>query len=305
MQRRTHGIMPAWPLTTLVVTAIYLGLAALKAATISNHENDMPLEKDGTGKRWVEMHFVTPGTAEQVWQAMATGAGNAAWFTRATIEERVGGALKFHFGPEISSAGEVTIWEPPHRFGYVEREWNEGAPPVATEIAIASRADRQCTVRMVHSLVSAKDTWDDQLENFERGWPAFFEVLRIYLANFAGMNAASFQAMTSVEGEHLAVWTGLVNKLDLSGANVGERRSITQPAQLSGIVERIQQDSKVRVITLRLDSPTPGVALIGTYGSTSNVTASVSVFFYGNEADATATANSREWQGWLRDNAGK
>jgi len=59
------------------------------------------------------------------------------------------------------------------------------------------------------------------------------------------------------------------------------------------------------VITLRLDSPTPGVALIGTYGSTSNVTASVSVFFYGNEADATATANSREWQGWLRDNAGK
>ncbi|MBN9170044.1 MAG: polysaccharide biosynthesis protein, partial [Microbacterium sp.] len=23
-------------------------------------------------------------------------------------------------------AGEVTTWEPPHRFGYVERDWSEG-----------------------------------------------------------------------------------------------------------------------------------------------------------------------------------
>ena len=30
---------------------------------------------------------------------MATGAGNAAWFTKAEIEERVGGVLRFDFGP--------------------------------------------------------------------------------------------------------------------------------------------------------------------------------------------------------------
>ena len=265
----------------------------------------MPLEKDGTGKRWVEMHFVTPGTPEQVWQAMATGPGNAAWFTKATIEERVGGALKFHFGPEITSSGEVTAWEPPHRFGYVEREWDEGAPPVATEIAIVGRPDGQCTVRMSHSLVSAKDDWDKQLENFERGWPAFFEILRIYLTNFAGMSAASFQVMKSVEGEHLAVWTSLIEKLDLRGANVGERRTIAQPVELSGTVERIQQEEKVRVITLRLDTPIPGIALVGTYGSSSNVNASVSIFFYGNDAESTAAANSQEWQSWLKDNLGK
>lgn len=68
----------------------------------------MPLKKDGTGKRWVEMELIVPGTPEQVWQAMATGPGNTAWFTRTTIDERVGGAVRFDFGPNGNSAGEVS-----------------------------------------------------------------------------------------------------------------------------------------------------------------------------------------------------
>src|SRR5688500_3508622 len=106
----------------------------------------MPIKKDGKGNRWVEMEFLTPGTPEQVWEAMATGAGNTAWFTKTTIEERVGGALRFDFGPAGGSSGEVTTWDPPRRFGYVEREWSEGAPPVATEITITSRSGDQCVV---------------------------------------------------------------------------------------------------------------------------------------------------------------
>ncbi|ESZ18472.1 hypothetical protein X737_18045 [Mesorhizobium sp. L48C026A00] len=35
----------------------------------------MPIKKDETGKRWVEMEFITP---EQVWRAIATGPGNTA-----------------------------------------------------------------------------------------------------------------------------------------------------------------------------------------------------------------------------------
>jgi len=38
------------------------------------------------------------------------------------------------------SAGEVTVWEPPFRFGYVERDWAPGASPLATEVAITSRS---------------------------------------------------------------------------------------------------------------------------------------------------------------------
>ncbi|CAH2400009.1 hypothetical protein [Mesorhizobium ventifaucium] len=46
----------------------------------------MPIKKGETGKRWVEMEFITPGTPEQVWRAIATGPGNTAWFTKTTID---------------------------------------------------------------------------------------------------------------------------------------------------------------------------------------------------------------------------
>jgi uncharacterized protein YndB with AHSA1/START domain len=262
----------------------------------------MPIKKDESGKRWVEMTFVTPGTPEQVWHAMATGAGNAAWFTKATIEERVGGTLQFHFGPGMTSSGEVTRWEPPRCFGYIEREWSQGAPPIATEITITSRSGGQCVVRMVHSLFSSTDDWDDQMESFESGWPGFFEVLRIYLANYPGMKGSSFQAMTGVQGEPLTVWTRLVDKLNLAGANVGEERATPTPEELVGIVERIQQDSKIRAITLRLNAPSPGVAVIAIYASGKLINASVSGFFYGDDAEAIAGASSKTWQEWVAKN---
>ena len=58
----------------------------------------MPLNKDDSGRRWVEMEFLVPGTPEQVWHAIATGPGMSAWFTPTTVEEKVGGAITFHFG---------------------------------------------------------------------------------------------------------------------------------------------------------------------------------------------------------------
>jgi uncharacterized protein YndB with AHSA1/START domain len=261
----------------------------------------MPIKKDETGKRWVEIHFTVPGTPEQVWQAMATGSGNAAWFTNATIEERVGGSVKFHFGPEMSSSGEVTMWEPPHLFGYVERQWSEGAPPIATEITIASRAGGQCVVRMVHSLFSSTDDWDDQMEGFESGWTGFIEVLRIYLANFAGMKAASFQVMHTAQADHGAVWSRLLEKLNLAGANVGERREASHPEKLSGVVEHMHQDQKIREVTLRLDAPMPGVFVVGSYGTGNGINASMSTFFYGDRAERQVATSQPKWQQWIRE----
>ncbi len=259
----------------------------------------MPIKKDETGKRWVEMNFVVPGTPEQVWNAIATGPGNAAWFTKATIEERVGGVLRFQFGPEMSTTGEVTQWEPPHQFGYVERQWSEGAPPCATEITITSRTGGQCVVRMVHSLFTSSDAWDNQMESFESGWPGFFEVLRIYLANFAGMRAASFQAMASAPGEHSAVWARLVDKLNLAGANVGDQRTIDAAEALAGVVQHTQQNHKIRHTIVRIDTPAPGIAIIGTYGTPAGTNVSLSMFLYGDDAAARAAASAPKWQAWL------
>lgn len=134
----------------------------------------MPIKKDDAGRRWVEMEFIVPGTPEQVWEAMATGPGNAAWFTPVAIEERVGGTIRFDFGENGDSAGEVTAWQPPHRFGYVEHGWGGGAPPLATEITVTARSGGKCLVRMVHSLFSSTDDWEAQATASEAKWKDWF-----------------------------------------------------------------------------------------------------------------------------------
>jgi len=68
----------------------------------------MPIKKDATGKRWVEMELLVPGTPEQVWHALATGPGYATWFVKGEIEPRVGGKFSLDFGQGLVTTGEVT-----------------------------------------------------------------------------------------------------------------------------------------------------------------------------------------------------
>ena len=63
----------------------------------------MPVKKDDSGRRWVEMEFLVPGTPEQVWQAIATGPGMSAWFTPTIVDERVGGAITFDSAPTTAA----------------------------------------------------------------------------------------------------------------------------------------------------------------------------------------------------------
>lgn len=261
----------------------------------------MPIKKDEPSqRRWVEMQLVVPGTPEQVWQAMATGPGNAAWFTRAEIEERVGGTLRFIFGPGISTEGEVTHWQPPQHFGYVERGWMEGAPPCFTELEITGRDGGKCLVRMVHSLFTSDEKWDDQLESFESGWPGFFAILKMYLAHFAGRTAGSFQAMGAARGTALEVWQGLLRGVGLHGADRDEERTLAGGAEdWRVVVEGTQQDAKIRTVLLRLAAPEQGVALLATVDTGKSIRVSLSTFLYGENAPQRAEDSRRQWQAWM------
>ena len=90
--------------------------------------------------------------------------------------------------------------------------------------------------------------------------------------------------------------------LDLTGANVGERRTTpSQPQTLSGILEHILQTTKQRWILMRLDAPAPAIALIGTYGTGTQVNASMTIFFYGDTANDQSAASQRMWQTWMTE----
>lgn len=273
----------------------------------------MPIRKDGTGKRWIEMELIVPATPEQVWHAMATGEGNAGWFVKAEIEPKEGGPMHFDFGEGALSGGSVTAWEPPARFGYEERDWAPGAPPVATEITITARSGGRSVVRMVHSLFSTSDEWDDQMEGFESGWPGFFALLRVYLTHFAGASAASFIAMQRTDTDALTAWTRLCDVLGLAGASVGERRTATSGPELwTGIVEHVHQDLQQRWVLVRIVEPSDGVVLVGTHqsaaslndveakiGKSAGTNVSVCRYFYGEGAAARLTESETRWRAWL------
>ena len=265
----------------------------------------MPVKKDADGKRWVEMETLIPGTPEQVWQSMCTGPGMGTWFTRVTVEEHLGGKVSFDLGGSVSNA-VVTAWQPPKQFGYLESEWMPGAPPIATELTISARNDGKCLVRLVHSLFASKEDWDDQLESFEGGWAGFFDVLRVYQANFAGLKAAQFSMMLPARGEALEVWKRIVTSAGLEGANVGERhKSSGGPQPLDGTVEKTMQDARQRFVMLRLDAPFKGITSVGTYvGGDGVVMASAWTWVYGDDAETLAGKHEPQWRQWLEKMAG-
>ncbi|MGW0158039.1 SRPBCC family protein [Mycobacterium sp. NPDC003323] len=259
----------------------------------------MPINHDD-GKRWLELNLVVPGTPEQVWRAVATGAGNSAWFTQTEIDERVGGAIRFDFGPSGSSEGEVTEWDPPRRIGYVERDWCGDAPPVATEITVTARSGDRCVIRMVHSLFTDADDWDDQIEGFESGWPGHFAILQSYLAHFPDRPAATFHISAGADGTE--PWKRFTAAFGVDGVDVGDLRTIGVVADnINGQVERIYQDQRQRYMLLRLAEPIPGLIQLGMHTSPEHAVVGINAFFYGDKAREDAELSRASWQRLLDD----
>ncbi|MFI5506633.1 SRPBCC domain-containing protein [Mycobacterium sp. NPDC051804] len=265
----------------------------------------MPLKRDDSGRRWVEMEFLVPGTPEQVWQAIATGPGMSAWFTTTHVEERVGGAISFDFGDENCgadvSSGKVTAWDPPVRLEYEEYGWSGDAPPVATEVTVTARSGDQCVVRMVHTMITDKDDWDGEIESFETGWPGFFEILKVYLANFAGAQPATIRASAAHLGGEKQAWSKMTSALNVATADVGDRvESPTHAPRLAGRVERIHQNGVSREVMLRIDQPAPGIAVVGACTVGQEGRAMAGIYLYGPDAADVASAEQPKWTSWLR-----
>jgi len=255
------------------------------------HDDSVPV-------RSIELEIDVPGTPEQVWQAIATGPGFSAWFCPTTVEEREGGAVTFFMGPGLESGGVVTAWDPPRRFAAEERDWVPGAPPVATEIFVEAKAGGICRVRLVNSLFTSKADWDDQLAGFEKGWPLFLEILRLYLTHFPGAlcSPARVLSMTTMNEEQ--AWATLLGGLGLTGARPGQphtTRGLDAP-ELTGVVESVREHA----LLLRTDEPSPGVVAFGASDcGPQGMLVWLGLHFYGDTAAPIAAREEPKWQAWL------
>jgi len=165
----------------------------------------MPVKKEPSGRRSVQVEVEVPGTPEEVWRAIGTGAGISSWFVPTKLDERVGGKLTCTFAPGMESSATITAWNPPH-YSAAEGPLGPNAPTLATEWFVEARSGGTCIVRVVHSLFASTDDWDKQLEDSESGWPAFFHTLRLVLTHFRGQQFAAIHELSMPPGPQSQLW---------------------------------------------------------------------------------------------------
>jgi uncharacterized protein YndB with AHSA1/START domain len=260
----------------------------------------MPVKKDPSGRRYVEAEVEVPGSPEQVWDAIATGAGVSSWFVPAEIEERIGGTAKLNFGPGMDSFATVTAWEPPHRFAADSRDDPApGSPTIATEWIVESRGGGTCTVRVVHSWFADSDNWDKQFEGHEQGWVVFFRILRAYLTHFPGQHASMFHVMAMAPGDVTSVWRAFTEPLGLGAPTAGSTvTSAPDAPRFSAVVERVGTREHPELL-LRLQQPVQGLAHLFAMPMGGTIVLPARFFLFGTGATEAAARMEPQWKAWM------
>jgi uncharacterized protein YndB with AHSA1/START domain len=109
------------------------------------------------------------GTPEDVWHAVATNEGNAAWLF-----------------PGLVDRDQATVWEPPHRL--VLRMEGENGWFNQIEDVIEARNGSTTVLRYVHSGILDED-WDNQYDSAGRHTDFYLHTLGQYLEHFNGRTA--------------------------------------------------------------------------------------------------------------------
>ena len=149
----------------------------------------MGVQIDESGRRSVQAYVLVGGSPGLIWEAIATGSGLSSWFVPASFVPPEGGmGSQLHAargtGPDVVVT--VTSWEPTSKFTTESHDLGENAPVVSTEWSIERRSGGKFLVRVVRSVTATTNEWDEALENWEAGWPAFFDNLRDYVEQPGG-----------------------------------------------------------------------------------------------------------------------
>ncbi|QCB94792.1 SRPBCC family protein [Cellulomonas shaoxiangyii] len=240
-----------------------------------------------------------PGTPEQVWQAIATAAGLSAWFLPTRLEEREGGSLHFSMGPEMGSDGHVTGWEPPHRLVY-EEDWAalmgkdpDTLSPMTSEFVVEARSGGTCVVRVTTSGFGTGADWEQEWwDDMGTSWKPSFDVLRLYLARFAGQEATHLDATASHPGDARGVWAALHDALGLGAVG-----STVEVLGATGTLERVGE----RDALVRLTAPVPGMLTAAVYADGGDTaTAYVRAQLFSPDAAAYVRREEPAWRDWLQ-----
>lgn len=250
------------------------------------------------GQRSIELEVEVIGSPEQVWQAIATGPGISSWYVPHELEEKEGGAATARFGPgpEMQVDGRVAAWEPPRRVCF---DGGEGVEGLAFEWLVEARDGGTCIVRLVNSGFGSGSEWDDHYDAMTEGWRMFLSNLQTHMRHFPGQAATAALPTAMWLGPPDKAWARLTAQVGMTASpSVGERVELAAPEAptLAGSVVDVAPTR----VTLLLDQPTPGTALVAAEGMGDQVQASVWAYLYGPDGPQLASDCERGWMQWLQ-----
>jgi uncharacterized protein YndB with AHSA1/START domain len=135
----------------------------------------------------MERTYEVPASPEQVWAAIATAGGIAAWMVPTTLDPQVGGEIVFDLGA-FRSTGVITDYTPNERFAYEEpwppvgdHDWST-VSPIATEFVIESASGGSSVLRVVSSAYGSGADWEKEyFDDMIEGWVDLLDVLATHL----------------------------------------------------------------------------------------------------------------------------
>jgi uncharacterized protein YndB with AHSA1/START domain len=228
-------------------------------------------------------------TPEEIWEAIATGAGIDGWFlgTGNAVEPREGGRVRIDFGEGGSGASTVTAWDPPHRFAHRGDAAPDGSLH-AFEYVIEARDGGMTVVRLVHSGFLADD-WESEYDALDEGDFMYLHQMAQYVTHFRGRRATVISLWRPEEPDREHVLGTFKRELGL-GHSVSEGDPVR--ATLDGLppVEGVVDFLSPGIIGIRTDD-----ALLRFMHSPQNV-AFLGHHIYG---DGDRHAIQQAWQSWL------
>jgi uncharacterized protein YndB with AHSA1/START domain len=136
----------------------------------------------------LELEIEVVGTPDEVWRAIATGAGVSPWLQPTEIEERVGGRFAYDLGDQghWNETGEVSEHDRPFRFSTRGVRWQGPRGPddtalIATQWMIEPSDNGTCVVRLVMSGFKRTGEWDDEVGGVRNGMLRAMEALADHL----------------------------------------------------------------------------------------------------------------------------
>ena len=264
----------------------------------------MSTNEDEKDLRRVETEVEIQATPEEIWRAIATGPGVKAWFMGMETEydEKVGGEVRANMGDAMVPIAKLTAWDPPRRFATEgEEAFGPGSPKIAYEWSIEAQGGGKCVLRLVQTLFTEDDAWDTQVGDTAAGWPSFFHVLRNYVERHMDAPSGVVQAMGPVSGSKEEALERLVQALGIEEVAEGARVAcdVEGAPPFSGVIEDVVHGRSDRIM-IRLEKPHAGTGWIGVGPIGGNMTAIVTMYYYGDGAAEASARDNGVLGGWLQ-----